>query len=124
MRPLATLPAPARNSSLLPPGAHAAFMSTFLMTLANPVTLLGFAAVFAGLGIAPVGMISGADSAAAALVVGVFLGSALWWLALSSLVGRLRPYIGAHALTVINRVSGTVLTAFGLYAIASLLPLL
>jgi hypothetical protein len=42
---------------------------------------------------------------------------------LSSLIGRLRPYIGAHTLTVINRISGTVLTAFGLYAFAALLPL-
>lgn len=124
MRPTSALPTPARIARLLPPGAHAAFMSTFLLTLANPVTLLGFAAVFAGLGVAPGGMISSAGSEAAALVAGVFLGSALWWLALSSLIGRLRPYIGSQTLTVINRISGTVLTAFGLYAFAALLPLL
>jgi threonine/homoserine/homoserine lactone efflux protein len=124
MRPLAALPNPGRITARLPPGAHAAFMSTFLLTLANPVTLLGFAAMFAGLGVAPVGMISSADSVAAALVLGIFLGSALWWLVLSSLIGQLRPYIGPHTLTVINRVSGTVLTAFGLYAFAALLPLL
>ena len=124
MRPTTALPSAGRIAALLPPGARAAFMSTFLLTLANPVTLLGFAAMFAGLGVAPMGLISSADSAAAALVVGVFLGSALWWLALSSLIGRLRPYIGPHTLTVINRISGTVLTAFGLYAFAALLPLL
>jgi threonine/homoserine/homoserine lactone efflux protein len=128
MRPAVVVPAAARSPTLLPPGAHAAFMSTFLLTLANPVTMLSFAAVFAGLGAAPVGtvpgMIQGADSAAAALVLGVFLGSALWWLTLSSVIGRLRHYIGARTLTVINRVCGTVLTAFGLYAMASLLPLL
>jgi threonine/homoserine/homoserine lactone efflux protein len=123
MRPVIALPTRVRTTaSLLPPGAHAAFMSTFLLTLANPVTLLGFAAVFAGLGVAPAGMISSADGAAAALVLGVFLGSALWWLTLSTLIGRLRPYIGPHALTVVNRIAGTVLTAFGLYAIAALLP--
>jgi threonine/homoserine/homoserine lactone efflux protein len=124
MRPLSALPTPGRIAARLPPGAQAAFKSTFLLTLANPVTLLGFAAMFAGLGVAPVGMISSADSAAAALVLGIFLGSALWWLALSSLIGQLRPYVGPHILTVINRVSGTVLTAFGLYAFAALLPLL
>ena len=126
MRPAIVVPAAARSPTLLPPGAHAAFMSTFLLTLANPVTMLSFAAVFAGLGVAPVGtvpgMIQGADSAAAALVLGVFLGSALWWLTLSSVIGRLRHYIGARTLAVINRVCGTVLTAFGLYAMASLLP--
>jgi threonine/homoserine/homoserine lactone efflux protein len=124
MRPLAAVPTPGRIAARLPAGAHAAFMSTFLLTLANPVTLLGFAAMFAGLGVAPMGMISSADSAAAALVLGIFLGSALWWLALSCLIGQLRPYIGPHILTVINRISGTVLTAFGLYAFAALLPLL
>ncbi|HEY6456143.1 MAG TPA: LysE family transporter [Steroidobacteraceae bacterium] len=124
MRPATTVPAAGRFGALPPPGARAAFMSTFLLTLHNPVTLLGFAAMFAGLGMAPVGMISSADSAAAALVLGVFLGSALWWLALSSLIGRLRPYIGPPTLTVINRISGTVLTAFGLYAFTALLPLL
>jgi threonine/homoserine/homoserine lactone efflux protein len=130
LRPSIVLPTPTRLRTLLPPvpGAHAAFMSTFLLTLANPVTLLGFAAVFAGLGVAPghlvPGMVPGADSGPAALVLGVFLGSALWWLALSSLIGRLHAYIGTHTLTVINRACGTVLTAFGLYAMASLLSVL
>ena len=78
--------------------------------------------MFAGLGVTPAGVIKGADSAAAAMVAGVFLGSALWWLILSSVIGRLRHYIGARILTLINRVSGTVLTAFGLYAMASLVP--
>ena len=127
MRPAVLAPPRGRATTLLPPGAHAAFMSTFLLTLANPITMLSFAAVFAGLGAAPVGkvpgVIQGADSAAAALVLGVFLGSATWWLALSGVIGRLRHYIGVHALTVINRVCGTVLTAFGVYAMASLLPL-
>lgn len=128
MRPAIAGPLPARRAALLPAGAHAAFMSTFLLTLANPVTILSFAAVFAGLGVAPVGpapgMIQGADSAAAALVVGVFLGCASWWLLLSSVIGRLRHYIGPRVLAVVNRSCGTVLTAFGLYAMASLLPLL
>jgi len=48
----------------------------------------------------------------------------LWWLVLSSVIGRLRHYLGVRTLAVINRVCGTVLTAFGLYAMASLLPLL
>jgi threonine/homoserine/homoserine lactone efflux protein len=130
LRPSIILPTPARLRTLLPPvpGAYAGFMSTFLLTLANPVTLLGFAAIFAGLGVAPgrlvPGMVPGADSGPAELVLGVFLGSASWWLAVSGLIGRLHPYIGTHTLTVINRACGTVLTAFGLYAMASLLSVL
>jgi threonine/homoserine/homoserine lactone efflux protein len=99
-------------------------MSTFLLTMANPMTLLSFAAVFAGLGVTSVGVLKGANVAAAALVAGVFLGSALWWLILSSCIGRLRHFIGARTLMLINRISGTVLTAFGLYAIATSLVLL
>lgn len=128
MRPAVSAPPARRAPALLPPGAYAAFMSTCLPTLANPVTILSFAAVFAGLGMAPVGknpgVIQGADGAAAALVLGVFLGSAAWWLTLSSVIGRLRHHIGLHTLTLINRACGTVLTAFGLYAMAALLPLL
>ncbi len=124
MRPALALPGTSRRGGLLSSGARAAFMSTFLLTLANPMTLLGFAAVFAGVGGAPLGPISNAFGAAAPLVLGVFLGSALWWLLLSTLVGRLRPYVGPHTLTVINRVCGTILTAFGLYALAVVVPLL
>ncbi len=126
MRPPLVLPPLARAAALpaqgLPQDAQTAFMASFRLVLANPVTVLGFAAMFAGLGAAPGRLIS-ADSAAAVLVLGVFMGSILWWLALSSLIGRVRQHLGVHSLTLINRVCGTVLTAFGLYAIATLLPL-
>jgi threonine/homoserine/homoserine lactone efflux protein len=123
MRPSMILPPAGKGPAPQANGAQAAFLSTFRLTLANPVTVLGFAAMFAGLGAAPGRLIS-ADTAAAVLILGVFLGSILWWLVLSSLIGRLRPHIGVHTLTLINRLCGTVLTAFGLYAIATLLPLL
>jgi threonine/homoserine/homoserine lactone efflux protein len=123
MRPTFVLPSPGRTAAVLPSATHAVFMIPFRVTLANPVALLGFAAIFAGLGVAPTDLISGAGTSAA-VVAGVFLGSALWWLAVSSLIGRLRSYIGPTTLTWINRIAGTVLTAFGLYAIAALLPLL
>jgi threonine/homoserine/homoserine lactone efflux protein len=123
MRPIMVLPAASKLPAPPPNGAQAAFRSTFRLTLVNPVTVLGFAAMFAGLGAAP-GLLLSADRAAAVLVLGVFLGSMLWWLAVSSLIGRLRQRIGVQTLTLINRLSGTVLTAFGLYAIAALVPLL
>ena len=123
LRPTLALP-PIGKGPGLQPGTKAAFFISFRLTLANPTTLLGFAAMFAGLGVAAVGQLSAADAAAAALVLGVFLGSTLWWLAMSHLIGRFRSRIGALTLTVINRLCGTVLTAFGLYAIATLLPLL
>lgn len=59
----------------------AAYASTFLLTLTNPLTILSFAAVFAGLGAASTGA---TQARSALLVLGDFLGSSLWWLTLSA----------------------------------------
>jgi threonine/homoserine/homoserine lactone efflux protein len=100
------------GSSLL--GAYGA---TLLLTLTNPMTILSFAAVFAGLGLAAV---SGDYAAASLLVLGVFAGSALWWLLLSGGVGLLRLQLTPGALRWINRVSGAILVVFGVLALVSL----
>lgn len=92
-----------------------AYTSTLLLTLTNPVTILSFAAMFAGMG-------ATADGArVGALVAGVFTGSALWWLMLSGLAGLMRGRISANAtgLTWVNRISGVVILAFGLSALFS-----
>lgn len=102
-------PATASGASLL-----AAYASTFLLTLTNPLTIFSFLGVFAGLGLANTG---GDYAAAAVLVLGVFVGSALWWLLLSGGVGLFRARIGVGALRWVNRVSGAVITAFGLLAL-------
>lgn len=95
-------------------GALASFTTTFLLTLANPPTIMFFAAMFAGLGVA--GRSHG-GTGALALVAGVFLGSLAWWLALAAVVSRARARLAGPALVWINRVSGAVLLAFGLWAI-------
>ncbi len=103
--------APAQSTSLA--GAYA---STFALTLSNPMTILSFSAIFAGIGI---GMGAGSGgSAAALLVAGVFAGSAAWWSLLSAGVGLLRARIGPNALRWINRASGAIVFAFGLVALA------
>jgi threonine/homoserine/homoserine lactone efflux protein len=91
-----------------------AFVSTCLLTLTNPTTILSFAAVFAGLG--AVGPSRGLPSAAT-LVGGVFLGSALWWLILSALVGALRARVTTAALVWVNRLAGAVILSFGVVAL-------
>jgi threonine/homoserine/homoserine lactone efflux protein len=101
----------AAGSSLL--GAYGA---TLLLTLANPATILSFIAVFAGLGLAAT---SGDYGAASLLVLGVFAGSALWWLLLSGGIGLLQLRLTPVALRWINRVSGAVLMVFGVLALAS-----
>jgi threonine/homoserine/homoserine lactone efflux protein len=97
-------------------GLWAAFGSTFFLTLTNPMTILSFAAVFAGLG--AVGA-SGGYASAGLLVAGVFAGSSFWWLLLSGGTGLLRSRIGGGALRWVNRVSGGVIAGFGLVALAS-----
>jgi threonine/homoserine/homoserine lactone efflux protein len=92
-------------------GLTGAYATTFILTLTNPMTILSFAAVFAGLGF---GGRADDYAGAALLVSGVFLGSAFWWLLLSGSVGLLREKCSAQHLRWVNRVSGAVIAGFGL----------
>jgi threonine/homoserine/homoserine lactone efflux protein len=97
-----------------------AFLSTFVLTIANPMTILSFAAVFAGAGLSATGGLHYVNTGL--LVAGVFAGSAAWWLLLSAAAGKLRRHVGPAAMRAINAASGVVLTVFGLYVLASLIP--
>lgn len=97
------------------PGAYA---SAFLLTLTNPMTVLSFAAIFAGLG--ATGSSQG-YAAAAVLVARVFIGSVLWWFLRSGIAGLFRERFHIGAMRCPNRVSGVILTAFGVAALVSLL---
>lgn len=95
----------------------AAYASTLGLTLTNPATILSFAVIFAGVIGAPTG---GGAATAGSLVAGVFAGSALWWLTLSVGVGLLRTKFNAGIMLWVNRVSGSIITLFGLGVLASL----
>jgi threonine/homoserine/homoserine lactone efflux protein len=113
------LAAPAQKAaSTRGKGLLGAYAYTLFLTLTNPLTILSFAAVFSGLGLA-----AGAHDYGAAmlLVLGVFAGSALWWLVLSGGVGLLRNRMRIEWLRWVNIASGLVITGFGLLALASLL---
>ncbi|ALJ35491.1 LysE family translocator [Azospirillum brasilense] len=100
-------------------GLAGAYASTFALTLANPATILSFAAVFGGLGVSAGD--GSSTGVAALLVAGVFTGSAMWWLGLSASVGAFRRRVTPAAMLWINRASGAVLGVFGIAALASLL---
>ncbi len=101
--------APAPTASLA-----AAYGSTLFLTLANPATILSFVVIFAAFGLG-----ARADyGSALSLVLGVFVGSGLWWLLLSGGVGMLRSRVNAAWMLAVNRVSGAVLLAFGVYALS------
>lgn len=85
--------------------------STFFLALTSPVTVLVFAAVFAGLGVVS----SGSYYLSVALsVAGVFTGSALWWFMLCGVAGIFHGKISYDKLTGLNKVSGIIVTVFGL----------
>ena len=97
-------------------GFLSAYLSTFLLTLANPLTILSFAAIFAGLGVG-----SGKSTIQMAILVvsGVFLGSSLWWLLLTGGISVLRQRFTEGWLLWIHRLSGALIALFGILALLS-----
>ena len=94
------------------------YLSTFALTLTNPLTIISFAAIFAGLGIGSTS--SGNYLSAFILVIGVFLGSGSWWFLLSGVVGLFRQRFKPDSLIWVNRISGVIIFIFGIVAILSL----
>lgn len=113
IKTLRTVPAE-RAAAASGTGLAASYASTLLLTLTNPMTILSFAGIFAALGVADTG---GDFSAAALLVLGVFVGSAAWWLLLSGGVGLLREKLSSGVLRWTNRLSGAILLVFGILAV-------
>ncbi|MFH0825029.1 MAG: LysE family transporter [Pseudomonadota bacterium] len=91
-----------------------AYASTFFLTLTNPMTILSFGAVFAGLGL---GCEGGDYVSAGVTVLGVFVGSASWWLILTCGIGIFREKFDHRARIWVNRISGAIIASFGLIAL-------
>jgi threonine/homoserine/homoserine lactone efflux protein len=114
----AALAAPAERAADAPSSSLlGAYVATLGLTLSNPATILSFVAILAGLG---VGVAGGSYAAAGLLVVGVFFGSALWWLILSGSVNVLRLRLTPGVLRWVNRGSGLIILGFGVLALASI----
>ena len=97
-------------------GLVGAYASTFFLTLTNPMTILFFVAIFTGLGLASTG---GNFISAGALVLGIFIGSFFWLLVLCSSVDIFRDKFDPCRLKWLNRISGAIITIFGLVALLS-----
>jgi threonine/homoserine/homoserine lactone efflux protein len=93
------------------------YSSTFFLTLTNPMTIFSFAAVFAGFGLAGT---KGSFMSAGTLIVGVFLGSALWWLFLVGIFSLYRKRFQSHELIWVNRITGVIIASSGALALVSL----
>jgi len=100
----------------MPTAVHASGLAqacgvTLVLTLANPMTILSFLAIFAALGL------TGARdlATATAMVLGVFLGAASWWLVLCALAARIGPRLGDATFVALNRAAGAFVVAFAGY---------
>ncbi len=93
------------------------YISTVILTLTNPATILAFAAVFAASGVAHT---HGHYWFTVFLVTGVFCGSAMWWFVLSSIVSLFHGRFESTGLKIINRISGVLISGFGLVILLSL----
>ena len=95
-----------------------AYLSTFFLTLTNPMTILFFGAVFAGLG---VGIAGDHPLTTGILVLGVFIGSAMWWIVLTGFTGILGGLFNVRRLQWLNRIAGLIIVGFGLFSLLGLL---
>lgn len=98
-----------------------AFVSTYLLTLANPMTIVAFTGIFAGLGL---GWQTSGTAEGLQLIGGVFLGSAVWWLLLALLAGTFGRHLNDGTLRVINVVAGGVIATVGAWQLGRLIVLL
>jgi threonine/homoserine/homoserine lactone efflux protein len=96
------------------------YASTFFLTITNPLTILSFVAIFASIGGNEAGL-SDDYYESAIMVLGIFLGSCTWWFLLSGLTGYFRRNLNEKVMTWINRLSGSIITGFGLIALGSIL---
>jgi threonine/homoserine/homoserine lactone efflux protein len=92
------------------------FTSTFALTLMNPITLLAFTAIFAG-----VGLTQSTHSVQGLLVAGVFIGAAAWWLLLTTVAAVIRKELTPANLLWLTRISGIIIILFACGIVLSLL---
>lgn len=97
-------------------GLLGAFLSTFFLTVANPLNLALFAGLFTSSGL--MGLATGRGSAVV-LAVCVGLGAFTWWMILTSVVSYFRVRFSERLLAVANRVSGVLICLAGLYLVAA-----
>ena len=109
---------PANAATSMRRGLLSDYISTVFLTLTNPMTILSFAAVFAGVGL----LSSSRDFVSAiALVAGVVLGSSSWWLALSGGISFFKARFTERSLKIVNTLSGAILIVFAVSAFAGIL---
>jgi threonine/homoserine/homoserine lactone efflux protein len=104
-------PPPKTQLALAPSNLLGDFTSTFALTLANPITIFSFITIYAAFDIHPNDKIGLADWL---LLLGVFLGSMVWWSILTGFVGLFHKEFTPAGLKWANRIAGIVILACAL----------
>ncbi|MBM7855089.1 threonine/homoserine/homoserine lactone efflux protein [Desulfohalotomaculum tongense] len=107
-----------QSSKYVSRGLFSAYVSSLLLTLANPVTIIAFTAIFASFG---VDNESRTFSFSFMVALGVFTGATLWWVALSSVVSLFRNKFNNNGIIWMNRISGVLITIFGIITLLRLI---
>jgi threonine/homoserine/homoserine lactone efflux protein len=98
-------------------GYFGAYSSILFLTASNPMTIIFFAGVYAGLG--ELGLGAGWGSAVL-FAAGIFLGSVAWWLILITGVNTLRSRFRIEMLTSLSKITTLVIVGFGVWVLISL----
>jgi putative LysE/RhtB family amino acid efflux pump len=114
-RALRTRPAHTAAVAVDSPRLGVLYSSAVGLTFTNPMTIMAFAAIFAGAGL----VAQGGTGSALVVTLGVAIGSLSWWLALSTGVWAVRHAVSDRAMLIVNRVSGGLLVAFGILALVA-----
>jgi threonine/homoserine/homoserine lactone efflux protein len=88
---------------------HSDFVTTFLLNLTNPTTVLSFLAVLAVLGLSE----HRAAWLTLIMIGGIFVGSMAWWLILTGVTNHFRDRFNDKAMLWMNRIGGIAIGAFG-----------
>lgn len=106
---------PRDQSKPVPHGTYVKdFLSTLFLTLSNPLTIFAFLAIFAGLGV-----VKNITNGGGWLILGIFLGSCLWWFILCEAVAFIRKKISPNFMSWLNRIAGLIVIGFGITAFVS-----
>jgi len=107
---------PPQLSPALPETAHSywgTFLSTFGLTVANPITMLTFFGVFSVLRV-----VSGGTLTRVCVVVGIFCGALIWWLLLALLIWLVKGKLSVRIVLWANAIAGVLVVGFGAYVVA------
>jgi len=90
------------------------YLTTFLLTISNPMTVLVFIAIFSAFCLSEATMYKNI-----VLLIGIFGGSLAWFLFLTETIHFLRSKITYYVLQLTNKISGFVIIGFGIATLAS-----